>query len=126
MGRASNPCNLCRPKKDPIAEREWAWQWVFPQQNRWRDRESAAQGRHQLDPNVVQKAVKRAVLGAGMKKAASCHNFRHSFARNLLERGQAICTIQELPGHKDGSITMIYTPVLNRGPLGVRNPVDIL
>jgi integrase len=64
-------------RKYPNASREWAWQWVFPQQNRWRDRESGAQGRHHLDPSVVQKAVKRAVLGAGVAKAASCHTFRH-------------------------------------------------
>ena len=36
-------------RKDPNASREWAWQWVFPQQNRWRERESSAQGRHHLD-----------------------------------------------------------------------------
>ena len=45
-------------RKYPNASREWAWQWVFPQQNRWRDRESGTQGRHHLDPSVVQKAVK--------------------------------------------------------------------
>jgi site-specific recombinase XerD len=75
---------------------------------------------------VVQKAVKRAVLEAGMPKAASCHTFRYTFATHLLERGQAIHTIQELLGHKDVSTTMIYTHVLNRGPLGVRSPADIL
>jgi site-specific recombinase XerD len=75
---------------------------------------------------VVQKAVRRAVLEAGVTKAAGCNTFRHSFATHLLEWGQDIRTIQKLLGHKDGSTTMIYTHGLNRGPLGVRNPADIL
>ena len=123
-GRVLLPYALDR--KYPNANREWAWQWVFPQQNRWRDRETGAQGRHHLDPSVVQKAVKQAVAEAGVTKQASCHTFRHSFATHLLERGQDIRTIQELLGHKDVSTTMIYTHVLNRGPMGVRSPADPL
>ncbi|MFM7551218.1 MAG: integron integrase, partial [Cyanobacteriota bacterium] len=61
-------------RKSPKANREWACQWVFPQQNRRHDKESGAQGRYHLDLSMVQKAMKRAVTEAGVTKQASCHS----------------------------------------------------
>ena len=40
------------------------------------------------------------------------------------ETGYDIRTAQELLGHSDVKTTMIYPHVLNRGPAGVRSPMD--
>ncbi|HKZ55354.1 MAG TPA: integron integrase [Anaerolineales bacterium] len=110
--------------KYPNANREWAWQYLFPAKSLSTDPRSGVTRRHHIDASTPQKAVRAAARMAGIVKPVTCHTFRHSFATHLLEAGYDIRTVQELLGHKDVKTTMIYTHVLNRGPLAVRSPLD--
>jgi hypothetical protein len=47
-----------------------------------------------------------------------------SFATHLLGAGYDVRTVQELLGYSDVKTMMIYAHVHNRGPAGVRSPMD--
>ena len=113
-------------RKYPNAPYEWGWQYVFPADSYSTDPRSGHVRRHHLDEQWIQRAVQAAVRQAGLTIRFTPHCFRHSFATHLLEAGQDIRTVQALLGHANVETTMIYTHVLNKGPMGVVSPVDTL
>jgi integrase len=61
------------------------------------------------DYNLLAKWL----IKAGIKKAITFHNFRHTFATLQLSEGTDIYTLSKLLGHKNVSTTQIYGKVID-------------
>ncbi|MFQ5453148.1 MAG: site-specific tyrosine recombinase/integron integrase [Candidatus Zixiibacteriota bacterium] len=84
--------------------------------------EGQAGGRY--SSSSVQAVMARAVRRAGIKKHATVHTLRHSFATHLVEHGTDIRFIQELLGHKRLETTQIYTQISRAALQKVKSPLD--
>ena len=77
-----------------------------------------------LTERTVQIVFSNALQKSGIKKPATCHSLRHSFATHLLEAGTSIRYIQELLGHARLETTQIYTKVANTNLQTIKSPLD--
>jgi integrase/recombinase XerD len=67
-----------------------------------------------------------ALRRSGIRKKATLHTLRHSFATHLLEHGTDARYIQALLGHNSSRTTEIYTHVTRKALDKIRSPLDNL
>jgi len=91
-------------------------EWLF---------ENPARDGH-ISSRTIQKVFNKAKADANIKKEATFHSLRHSYATHLLEAGVDLRFIQELLGHSSSKTTEIYTHVSTRSLQGIVNPLDSL
>jgi integrase len=113
-------------KKHPRAETKAAWQYVFPASQRTENPRSGVERRHHVGEQQVRRAVAKALARTGIRKRASCHTFRHSFATNLPQTGADLRSIQELMGHGNLETTVIYAYVIGVHERGLASPLGAL
>jgi len=77
-----------------------------------------------LTERTAQIVFSDALGKSGIKRPATCHSLRHSFATHLLEAGTSIRYIQELLGHAKLETTQIYTKVANTNLQTIKSPLD--
>lgn len=101
--------------------RYWAFhrnpKWLFPGVGRgWKERTRSlavamGQARHPMSVPSVQNALRMVLPASGIKKNATCHTLRHSFATHLLEEGVSIRQVSAYLGHANLNSTLIYLHV---------------
>jgi site-specific recombinase XerD len=88
--------------------------WSFPGQSRVEP----------MSPRSLNRAFNSAKRMAGIKKPATLHSLRHSFATHLLEADTDVRVIQVLLGHAKLTTTARYTHVATKTLRNVASPYE--
>lgn len=81
--------------------------WLFPGPTRLDVPPTQASG--PMSVSGVQRAFKAALEQSGIRKRATVHTLRHSWATHLLEAGVSLRLIQAYLGHSSPKTTSRYT-----------------
>lgn len=88
-----------------------AWWWMH-RQKPWLFPGKGPQGH--LSDGMAQRHMRRVVVRAGLRKKASLHTLRHSYATHMLEAGVDVVTLQKILGHNQLSTTARYLHLSRR------------
>lgn len=98
--------------------------WLFPARGRWHYQTSADKP---MSNHGVQAAFKLALEASGVKKAATVHTLRHSWATHLLEAGVNLRLIQSWLGHTSPRTTAHYTHLTQKAEaMAVQQLTDLI
>ena len=75
---------------------------------------------------AVRDAFRAALAESGIRKPATVHTLRHSWATHLLEDGVNLRLIQIYLGHRSPRTTALYTHLTHRGEAQVAAAVNSL
>ena len=98
--------------------------WLFPARGRWHYQAHASKP---MSDRGVQAAFKLALEASGVKKAATVHTLRHSWATHLLEAGVHLRLIQSWLGHTSPRTTAHYTHLTQKAEaIAVQQLTDLI
>jgi integrase/recombinase XerD len=66
------------------------------------------EGRRYMDPDAIDRIVRKHALAIGMERGYSAHSMRATFITTALENGAQLEDVQKAAGHRDPSTTKLY------------------
>lgn len=94
---------------------------------KYRPKEWLFEGQDKSQPistSSIRYIFNKAKEGAGIKKPATVHTLRHSFATHLIEAGTSLHHVQLLLGHRSPNTTTVYLHVSHVNLAQVASPLD--
>jgi site-specific recombinase XerD len=98
--------------------------WIFPASGRGGIHRPTAE--RPMPIGNVQDALGAALRASGIRKKASVHTLRHSYATHLLEAGVNLRLIQEYLGHNSAETTALYTHLTSKAQEMATQVIDHL
>lgn len=66
------------------------------------------EARRRMDPDAVDRVVRKYALGLGLDRGYSAHSMRATFITTALDNGAQLEDVQKAAGHRDPSTTKLY------------------